>query len=296
MGTRGIFDYFTYLWLELIICFVMMFIRWNVEPVAFKVLGVPIMYYSLLFIAGTVLSVWILKRVYERNGMPWEHLQVLVVLSLVGLFLGARIGHCLIYEYDYYWKHPLEIFLPVRELPGGGYVFSGYEGMASHGGALGWIVALVIYSRVTGEKIIRTLDAIALVLPLAACFIRLGNLVNSEIVGSGTSVPWAFVFERVDGVPRHPAQLYEAMAYLAIFGGNMLLYRRVGLRRYPGMLWGGMLVTVFSARFLLEFLKERQVSFEEQMSLDLGQVLSIPFIFAGMLFLLFAWRVSRGNG
>ena len=273
----------------------MMFIRWNVEPVAFTVFGVPIMYYSLLFIVGTVLSVWILKRVYEKNGMPWEHLQILVMLSLVGLFLGARIGHCLIYGYAYYWEHPLEILLPIRELPEGGYVFSGYEGMASHGGAFGWIVALVIYSRMTKESIIRTLDAIALVLPLAACFIRLGNLVNSEIVGIETEVPWAFVFERVDTAPRHPAQLYEAMAYLAIFVGNMLLYRRVGLKRYPGLFWGWMLVTVFSARFLLEFLKERQVPFEEQMTLDLGQILSIPFILAGVGFLLYGYWSNRRN-
>lgn len=272
-----------------------MFIRWNVEPIAFTVLGIPIMYYSLLFIAGTVLSVWILKRIYERNGMPWEHLQVLVMLSLVGLFIGARLGHCLIYDYAYYGEHPLEIFLPIRELPGGGYGFSGYQGMASHGGEVGWIVALVIYSRITGEKVIRTLDAVALVLPLAACFIRLGNLVNSEIVGVGANVPWAFVFERVDALPRHPAQLYEAIAYLAIFGVNMLLYRRIGLQRNPGVLWGWMLVTVFSARFLLEFLKERQVPFEERMLLDFGQMLSIPFILTGILFLLFAWRVSYRN-
>lgn len=273
-----------------------MFIRWNVEPVAFTVFGIPIMYYSLLFIAGTVSSVWILKRIYERNGMPWEHLQVLVMLSLVGLFIGARLGHCLIYDYAYYGEHPLEILLPIRELPGGGYGFSGYQGMASHGGAVGWIVALVIYSRITGEKIIRTLDAVALVLPLAACFIRLGNLVNSEIVGIGTNVPWAFVFERVDALPRHPAQLYEAIAYLAIFGMNMLLYRRIGLQRYPGIFWGGMLVAVFCARFLLEFLKERQVPFEEQMSLDLGQILSIPFILAGVGFILYSVKAAKRCG
>lgn len=273
-----------------------MLIRWNAEPVAFTAFGVPIMYYSLLLIAGTVLSVWILKRIYERNGMPWEHLQVLVMLSVVGLFLGARLGHCLIYDYTYYWEHPLEILLPIQELPEGGYKFSGYQGMASHGGAVGWIVALVIYSRITGEKIIRTLDAVALVLPLAACFIRLGNLVNSEIVGIGTNVPWAFVFERVDALPRHPAQLYEAIAYLAIFGMNMLLYHRIGLQRYPGIFWGGMLVAVFSVRFLLEFLKERQVPFEEQMSLDLGQILSIPFVLAGIGFIVYSVKAAKRCG
>ena len=155
------------------------------------------MYYSLLLIAGTVLSVWILKRVYKENGMPWEHLQILVMLSITGLFLGARLGHCLLYEYEYYFAHPLEMLLPIRVKTDGTVVFSGYQGMASHGGLVGWIIAMVIYSRLTGEKVLRTLDTIALVLPLAAGFIRLGNLANSEIIGVETDLPWAFIFERL---------------------------------------------------------------------------------------------------
>ncbi len=224
-------------------------IEWNIDPVAFWVSEVPIMYYSILLIAGTILSVWILKRVYRANGIPWENLQILVMLSIAGLFLGARLGHCLIYDYEYYFAHPLEILLPIRIKPDEGVVFVGYQGMASHGGLVGWIVAMVVYSRMTGEKILRTLDLIALVLPLAACFIRLGNFMNSEIVGIPTNVPWAFVFEQVDALPRHPAQVYEALAYLAIFGLNMLLYRRVGLDRYRGMFLGVTLTLVFYGSF-----------------------------------------------
>ena len=263
----------------------MKYIEWNIDPVALRVGGFPIMYYSLLLIAGTVLSVWILKRVYKENGMPWEHLQVLVMLSITGLFLGARLGHCLLYEYEYYFAHPLEILLPIRVKTDGTVVFSGYQGMASHGGLVGWMIAMVVYSRLTGEKVLRTLDTIALVLPLAAGFIRLGNLANSEIIGVETDLPWAFIFERVDLVPRHPAQIYEALAYFFTFGVNLLLYRRLGLNRGRGVLLGNTLVLVFAARFLIEFVKERQVPFEDQMHLDVGQVLSIPFILLGELLL-----------
>ena len=275
----------------------MKYIEWNIDPVALRVGGFPIMYYSLLLIAGTVLSVWILKRVYKENGMPWEHLQVLVMLSITGLFLGARLGHCLLYEYEYYFAHPLEILLPIRVKTDGTVVFSGYQGMASHGGLVGWMIAMVVYSRLTGEKVLRTLDTIALVLPLAAGFIRLGNLANSEIIGVETDLPWAFIFERVDLVPRHPAQIYEALAYFFTFGVNLLLYRRLGLNRGRGVLLGNTLVLVFAARFLIEFVKERQVPFEDQMHLDVGQVLSIPFILLGVFLMvrgLTGWK-NRGQ-
>lgn len=145
---------------------------------------------------------------------------------------------------------------------------------------------MVIYSRITGEKILKTLDTIALVLPLAAGFIRLGNLANSEIIGIPTEMSWAFIFERIDAIPRHPAQIYEALAYFFIFGINILLYRRIGLKRYRGILLGNTLVLVFVVRFLIEFIKERQVPFEDQMTLDVGQVLSIPFILLGIFLLI----------
>ena len=275
----------------------MNYIEWNIDPVAFWVGGIPVMYYSLLLIAGTVASVSILKCVYRENGIPWEHLQILVMLSIAGLFLGARLGHCLIYEYAYYFAHPLEILLPIRVKTDGTVVFSGYQGMASHGGLVGWMIAMVVYSRLTGEKVLRTLDTIALVLPLAAGFIRLGNLANSEIIGVETDLPWAFIFERVDLVPRHPAQIYEALAYFFTFGVNLLLYRRLGLNRGRGVLLGNTLVLVFAARFLIEFVKERQVPFEDQMHLDVGQVLSIPFILLGVFLLvrgLTGWK-NRGQ-
>ena len=213
----------------------MKYIEWNIDPVVFRVADIPVMYYSLLLIAGTVLSVWILKRVYKENGMPWEQLQILVMLSIAGLFLGARLGHCLVYEYEYYFAHPLEILFPIRVKTDGTVIFSGYQGMASHGGLVGWIIAMVIYSWITGEKVLRTLDTIALVLPLAAGFIRLGNLANSEMIGIETDVPWAFVFERVDLVPRHPAQVYEALAY---FWGEFASISTDWVGALPGSAFG----------------------------------------------------------
>ena len=207
----------------------------------------------------------------------------------------ARLGHCLIYEYAYYFAHPLEILLPIQVKSDGSVIFSGYQGMASHGGLVGWMIAMVICSRITGENVLRTLDTIALVLPLAAGCIRLGNLANSEIIGIETNVPWAFVFEQIDSVPRHPAQIYEALAYFFIFGMNLFLYQRIGLKCYRGVLLGNTLVWVFVARFLIEFVKERQVPFEDQMTLDVGQVLSIPFILLGIFLLICGLKCKKNT-
>ena len=186
----------------------------------------------------------------------------------------------------------MEILLPIRKLADGQIVFSGYQGLASHGGLVGWMIAMVIYTRITGERILQTLDTIALVLPLAAGFIRLGNLANSEMVGIQTDVSWAFVFCQVDLLPRQPAQIYEAMAYFFVFGVNWLFYKKIGLKHRNGLLLGNTLVWVFTARFFIEFLKERQVSFERQLPLDMGQLLSIPFILFGLFLLV---RASKAK-
>ena len=278
---------------------VSLFINWDVSPELISLGGFSIRYYGLLFALAFVCGYKVEEKMFKSEGLSQQWLDKLWIYVAVATVIGARLGHCFFYDWAYYSAHPFEIILPVRFQPE--FRFTGYQGLASHGAAIGIIAGLWYYSKkVSRKSIFWILDRAVIPIALAGFFIRMGNLMNSEIVGLPTDLPWGFRFVHSGmpdpSTPRHPAQLYEAMVYLAIFGGNMLLYRRVGLKRYPGMLWGWMLVTVFSARFLLEFLKERQVSFEEQMSLDLGQVLSIPFIFAGMLFLLFAWRVSRGNG
>lgn len=263
------------------------YIHWDLDPVAFRVGALPVAWYSLLFIAGAVLGVVILRKVYGREGLPWERLQQLVVVTVVSLFVGGRLGHCLFYEPDYYLGHPWEILLPVSRDAEGRVVFTGYRGMASHGAALALVVSFVVYARRTRQNPVDLLDRLALVLPLGACFIRLGNLANSEMLGVPASVPWAFVFGWVDGRPRHPAQLYEALAYLFVFGVNMWVYRRKGLGR-RGLYWGLFLSLAFTARFLVEFLKERQVAFEQELALSLGQWFSLPFVLAGLVFLLWS--------
>lgn len=267
------------------------YVHWDLNPVAVRVAGIPVTWYSLLFIGGAVLCVLVLRRVYAREGLPWFRLQQLVMVTVVSLFVGARLGHCLFYEPDYYLRHPLEMLLPVRWEADGSAVFVGYRGMASHGAAFALVVSFVVYAWRTRQGILSLLDLLALVLPLGACFIRLGNLANSEILGLPTTVPWAFVFGRVDCLPRHPAQLYEALAYLAVFVLNMVVYRRLGLAR-RGLYWGLFLLLVFLARFFVEFAKERQVAFEEDFVLSVGQWLSIPFILAGAVFLWNACRFS----
>ena len=274
----------------------MSYIHWDADPVFIRIGAIPIYYYSLSFIAGTVLSVWILKKLFQENGISWVNLQLLVVWSTVSLFVGARLGHCLFYEPDYFLSHPLEIFLPITAKADGGYLFTGYQGMASHGGALGLVVALILYSVCRHQPVIRTLDHIAIVLPLAAAFIRIGNLMNSEMIGIPTGMAGAFVFERVDAIPRHPAQLYEALAYLVVFFLNIGLSRKTGIGKYPGLYWGMMLSLVFIARFGIEFVKEKQVPLEEGMILDLGQVLSIPFILIGIVFLIYAFKKRPLSG
>jgi len=272
---------------------VLNYIYWNINPEIINVFGVSIRYYGLLFATGLVLSGWVLNRIFTLENLSGEYFNKLLIYGIIGIIAGARLGHCLFYEPSYFLSHPLEIILPVRFLPDGGFKFTGYQGLASHGGALGLLVALIICSQRSKQSLIRTIDLIAIVAPLGSCFIRLANLMNSEIIGMPTQVPWAFIFARVDNLPRHPAQLYEAMAYLAIFIIMLLLYKTKREKLKNGFFFGFSLTMIFFARFMIEFLKERQVSFEENMPLDMGQILSIPFIIAGVVFIITGILKSR---
>lgn len=196
--------------------------------------------------------------------------------------IGARLGHCLFYDFAYYSQHPLEIFLPVRFQPE--LAFTGFQGLASHGGVLAILIAVIVYAYRYQVKLFWVLDKLALVSPLAACLIRVGNLFNSEIIGRPTSMPWAFVFERVDLIPRHPGQLYEATSYLLIF--ILLNTLEPKLNKKPGFIFGLFLVLLFLSRFLVEFVKADQSAFEANLFLNMGQLLSIPFILLGLVLLL----------
>jgi prolipoprotein diacylglyceryl transferase len=212
---------------------------------------------------------------------------------MVGILIGARLGHCLFYEPSYYLSHPLEMILPITFPPEGGIKFSGYRGLASHGGVLGLLIALYIYSRKTKHSMIDTLDLIAVVAGLSFGFIRLGNFMNSEIIGMPTSKPWGVIFERVDNVPRHPAQLYEAISYFFIFAIMMLLHKKMRTKLKNGFLFGLGTVLFFTARFVIEFVKENQVGFEDGMALNMGQLLSLPFIAVGIGFIIYGLMKTR---
>lgn len=267
------------------------YVHWNVDPEIIKFFGITLQYYGILFVSGLIIAVFFLEKLFKNDRVPRENLEKLIIYAAIGIFAGARLGHCLFYEPEYYLSHPLEMLFPIGPKEGGGYEFIGYRGLASHGGAIGLIIALIIYSLKTKQNIIKTLDYIGIVAPITGFFIRMGNLMNSEIIGKPATVPWAFIFERVDLLPRHPAQLYEAIAYLIIFCINWLLYKKIGTRKSNGLFFGLTLILIFTFRFFIEFLKERQVEFEEYMQLDMGQILSIPFVIVGIIF--FIYGLSR---
>jgi prolipoprotein diacylglyceryl transferase len=214
---------------------------------------------------------------------------------MIGIIVGARLGHCLFYEPSYYLSHPLEMLLPVTFPPEGGIKLTGYQGLASHGGVLGLIIAIYFYSRKTKHAMIDTIDLISVVAGLSFGFIRLGNFMNSEIIGMPTTKSWGVIFERVDNIPRHPAQLYEAIAYLVVFAFMLILYNKKRNKLKNGFFFGLASVLFFTARFLIEFVKENQVGFEEGMKLNMGQILSIPFTLVGIGFIIYGIKKTKST-
>ena len=269
------------------------YINWNIDPEIVHLFGISLRYYGVLFVGGLVLCIYILKWIFKNEDIPLTNLDKLSIYGMIGIFAGARLGHCLFYDPSYYFSHPLEMLLPIQQSAKGGYTFTGYSGLASHGGAIGLLIALIVYAKKTNESIIKTIDLIAVVAPLGACFIRLANLMNSEIVGIPTNVPWAFIFVREDNLPRHPAQLYEAISYLLIFGLMFYLYKTKREKLQHGFFFGLSITLIFVARFFIEFIKEKQVPFEEQMNYDMGQLLSLPFIVAGIGFIIYGRMKSN---
>ena len=289
-------------------------IHWNPDPELFKLFGtISIRYYGLLWLIGLALAFFIVKKQYADRRIGSDKFDPLFFYCFFGILIGARLGHCLFYEPEYYfsgWKPFLEMFLPIRFGEGWRWTFTGYRGLASHGGTLGLIIALWLYCRKTKVHYMDVLDMIAVATPITACCIRLANLMNSEIIGRPTTVPWAFVFEQEDMLPRHPAQLYEAIAYFVFFLIMVWLYRRkkqpmeqksrtdfskgsktvaqpLSSGYHRGFYFGLCLTEIFAFRFFVEFLKENQVDFEEGMTLNMGQWLSIPFVLIGLYFMFF---------
>ena len=271
-------------------------INWNPDPELFNLFGIfPIRYYGLLWGIGIVLSCIIVQRQYRDRKISEDKFTPLFFYCVIGITLGARLGHCIFYDWSYYQNHLIEMILPIRQFPGEGWKWIGYKGLASHGGTLGLIIALWLYCRKTKMHYMDVLDMIAVATPICACCIRLANLMNSEIIGKPTDMPWAFVFEQVDMLPRHPAQLYEAIAYFIFFLGMIYLYKKSdhGQKLHRGFFFGLCLTEIFVVRFFVEFLKENQVDFESTMTLNMGQWLSVPFVIIGIYFMLFYGKNKR---
>lgn len=260
-------------------------ILWNPSDTALSFGPFTIHWYSLCWLIGLALAYLIVQRLYREQKVKEGLFDPLFVYCFIGILVGARLGHCLFYQPDIFlssWHHFVEIFIPIEFLSDGSWHFTGYRGLASHGGTLGLMIALWAYVRKTGMNLWQVLDNIAIATPVTACFIRLGNLMNSEIIGKVSDVPWAFVFERVDAMPRHPGQLYEAIAYDILFFIGWRLYRRMPQRVGTGYFFGLCLAYIFTARFFIEFTKEVQEAFEASLPLDMGQLLSLPFIVLGV--------------
>ena len=248
--------------------------------------GFSIRWYSLCWLLGLLAAFLIVKRLYKEQKIKPELFDPLFIYCFIGILIGSRLGHCLFYEPGYFLssgKHMVEMILPIRFLADGSWKFTGYEGLASHGGTIGLIIALWLYVRHTKVNLWRVLDNVAIATPVTACLIRLGNLMNSEIIGKATDVPWAFIFERVDLTPRHPGQLYEALAYALFFFIGWHLYRKRPERVGTGFFFGLCITLIFAARFFIEFTKDIQEAFEASMALNMGQLLSLPFIALGLV-------------
>ena len=259
----------------------MNYFHWDIDPVLFHLGPLQVRWYGLLFVAGLFLGLEVLKWIYRREGRDTSRLDTLLVYMIVGIVVGARLAHTLIYEPDYFLAHPIEIL----------YVWHG--GLASHGGMVGAIVATWLYCRKYGESFLWLLSRLTIPGTIVAASVRIGNFFNSEILGLPTQVPWAVVFDRVDPLPRHPVQLYEAAAYLLLFGLLTLIYLRSNPETATRILPGTFLVTLFGIRFVLEYFKTEQADYVTGLPFTVGQLLSLPLILFGALWLLFALKGLR---
>lgn len=250
-------------------------IVWNVDPEIFRYGNFAIRYYGILFALGFVLGYIIMGKIFAREKLPQKLLDTLTTYMVVGTVIGARLGHCLFYEPGYYLSNPFEI-LKVWE-----------GGLASHGAAIGILIALVIFVRKAKKSYLWILDRVVIVVALAGLCIRMGNLMNSEIYGRETTLAWGFIFERAgETIPKHPTQIYEGLGYFLIFIVLYQIYLKKFQKLKSGFIFGLFLILLFGIRFIIEFIKEPQVSFEANMILNLGQLLSIPFILTGIGLLL----------
>jgi prolipoprotein diacylglyceryl transferase len=261
---------------------ILAFIHWNVSPEVFSLGPIHVRWYGLLFAVGFLFGYNQGEKMFKREGIDMKWLESLFLYLIVATIVGARLGHVFFYGWDYYSQHLNEIL----------YVWQG--GLSSHGGTFGILIALYFWSKkVSKRSILWVLDRVVVPTALVAALIRMGNLMNSEIYGVQTSLPWGFIFERNhETVAKHPTQIYESLSYLATFAVMMYMYWKTKAKDYQGLIIGVFFVMVFLSRFLVEFIKEDQEAFEAGMALNMGQLLSIPLILAGIILIIRA--IKRG--
>ncbi|HWP22891.1 MAG TPA: prolipoprotein diacylglyceryl transferase [Candidatus Binatia bacterium] len=257
---------------------------WNIDPEIFELGPFAPRWYGVFFALGFALGYWIMAQIYRYERRPEENLSSLFLYIFVGTLVGARLGHVLFYQPDYYLVRPWEILM----------IWQG--GLASHGGFAGVLIALYLYWRKYRDMSFLELgDRLAIAVAPAAGLIRGGNFFNSEILGVPTDLPWAVVFLRVDSIPRHPAMLYEGGAYFVVFCVLYFAYWRTGIAQFPGRILGTALTLSFTARFIIEFVKEDQAAFEQALLFNMGQLLSIPFIIVGLVLIYLPLATAPGR-
>jgi prolipoprotein diacylglyceryl transferase len=255
---------------------------WSIDPVALSFGSVKVYWYGILFATAILSGLQFMKWVYKQEGLDVESLDNLFIYIVVGIVVGARLGHVLFYDPAFYFTHPAKIIA----------VWEG--GLASHGGGLGLILALYIYTKKYKMNYLWLLDRVAIPTALFGFFVRMGNFMNSEIVGTPSNLPWAIVFSRVDGLARHPAQIYESFAYLGIFVLLFFVYKMQKQKVQNGFLFGIFLTLIFSVRFLVEFVKTKQADYDTSfLHMSTGQALSIPFLLLGLGLIVYSLKVKK---
>ena len=277
-------------------------INWDPSPIFFEIGPVAVRYYGLMFVIAFLLGIVIEKKLYRRDGVNEELVDSLFMYTAIATLLGARLGDVFFYSWDKYKDHLIEILLPIQENPKAslfgfidGWEFIGFRGLASHGAAIGVIIAMYFFRKkvLPQKSMLWILDRVVLTIPIGGAFVRMGNLFNSEIVGKYTGTDYGFIFKRhydsvlraYDTMPRHPAQIYEALTYLVIFAILWFVYWKTDKRKVEGYLFGVFMVLLWTARFFLEYFKEVQVVERDSWTLNTGQLLSIPMILVGLYYI-----------
>ena len=253
-------------------------LTWDINPELFSIGTYSVRYYSILWLVAFAAAFFILRNFYIKEGLKVSALETLTIYVFAGAFIGARLVHCIFYDGAYFLTHPLEIIIPFTEDADGNWIMTGYTGLASHGGILGMTIAFLIYCKIYKVDPWDIADKMVVIGSLGGVLIRVGNFFNSEMIGKPTDLPWAVIFKEVDNIPRHPSQLYEAITYIIVFAIVYYLYTRKREMHAPGFIAGIAISLGFVARFFIEYTKVSQSEFEDSLMLNMGQILSIPFI------------------